>query len=1157
MTEKIQNSPLASGIAVIHSNQLEELRDVVEYWLRQHPLAPLENEIFLVQSNGMGQWLKQSLAATNSFGIAAAINMQLPSYFIWNVYRAVLGSQIPKEQLLAKSPLTWRLYRLLPLLSSKPEFQTLARFLADDNNCRKRYQLSEQLADLFDQYQVYRSDWISDWAKGLDNLRNAQGDSLPMPEPQRWQAALWRAIQTDLGDDFTPYASRATVHSSFMNRISELDQRPVNIPRRILLFGLSSLPQQSLEVLAKLGKFCQIVLFVHNPCRHYWADIIEDKELIKTARRRQKLKPGMSTVLSAEELHAQGQPLLAAWGKQGRDYIRLLDQFDETQSYMHWNWPDSKIDLFKDFGLADQRTLLQQLQQTILDLEPTPTNPILLPATDHSVAFHVAHSPQREVEILHDQLLERFNSAHKNGNCLQPREVIVMVPDISKYAPHIRAVFGQFKPDDYRYIPYSLTDQQQRGQNPLLVAVEVLTNLPESRFNVSDLLGLLETPALRKRFDIDELAIPKLHNWIEEAGIRWGLSSKQRAQAVEGLPDNLETNTWQFGLKRMLLGYAVGAGEPFNGIEPYEEIGGLDAKWLGGLSYLLETLEKYNLQLRKDKNVSEWQQTLQSMLDDFFVITDEIEGKTLETLTRSLTAWVNHCDQAALTSADALPLNVVREAWLAGVDEPTLHQRFLSGNVNFCTLMPMRAIPFRIICLMGMNDGDYPRIHQALSFDLMSQRGQYRPGDRSRRQDDQYLFLEALMSAREQLYISWIGRNIRDNSVLPPSVLISQLRDTLELGWQLADNKPSLLSALTVDHPLQPFSKHYISGTRDPRLFTYAREWFEEANPISHPPSIPKEAEEENQTLSIESLANFLKSPVKAFCNHTLKFGYDREMATSEDNEPFAFGMLENYALSNDMLTALQEAAPLNLAEFYDHQHDAMAAQGKLPLGPFAKGTYENIKQPVDQAWQQYQAVLSSWPEARQSTSIELEFKVENSLTIRLTGNLSPIRHNQDGSSNCMVYLVAQTLTKNENITHHKLILQWVLHLTACTEESNLQTIVVSPDCVIEFPPLSKLTAYGLLSNLVNAWHEGLQSPLPIACRTAFTWLGANPEKAELTAKSQYEGNEWSYGEINYDAYLARLFPDFDSLNDPEDNKGFAFWLDVLYRPIFDHIKLK
>ncbi len=1152
MTETNNPNSLDSGIAVIHSNKLEELGSVVEYWLREHPLAPLENEVFLVQSNGMGQWLQQSLAKNSALGIAAAISMQLPALFIWGVYRAVLvGDKVPREQLLAKAPLTWRLYRLLPALIARPEFEILATFLAVDNNSRKRYQLAEQLADLFDQYQVYRSDWIADWASGLDNLRNAEGIPKAMPAEQRWQAALWRAVLADLDDTNKPYASRASVHTLFMAHIDTLEQRPVGIPRRIIVFGLSSLPQQSLEVLAKLGKFCQIVLFVHNPCQHYWADIIEDKELLKAERHRQAYKSGTTAALAEADLHLHSQPLLAAWGKQGRDYIRLLDQFDDTQAYRNWYWPDSKIDLFKDYCEPGAGSLLQQLQQTILDLEPLPATPVDLPEVDDSLVFHIAHSPQREVEILHDQLLARFNTV----NGLHPRDVIVMVPDINKYAPHIRAVFGNMKPNDAHFIPYSLADQQQRSQNPLLVAVEALLNLPDSRFAVSELLGLLEIPALRQRFAIEEAAIPKLHQWIEEAGIRWGLNAEQRSQSVD-MSKHLEANTWQFGLQRMLLGYAVGAGAAFNTIEPYAEIGGLDAQWVGGLSYLLEMLESYATLLRQERNPNDWRRLLLALLDDFFVISDDRDRKMQETLIRTLTSWGQCCDHAGLTAIDTLPLCVVREAWLSEVDEPSLQQRFLSGRVNFCTLMPMRAIPFHLICLLGMNDGDYPRSQQPQSFDLMSQRGHYRPGDRSRRQDDQYLFLEALLSARQQLYISWIGRNIRDNSERPPSVLISQLRDALNQGWQLPDNSPALLKAITVEHPLQPFSPQYLSKKRDPRLFTYAREWFE-ASALIHLTGLSAlNTDEKAFSLTLKSLARFLKAPVKSFCNHSLKFGFDEETVTSEDNEPFGFNPLESYGLRNDLLEVLQSEKPDDTQPFFEQQRTAMARKGKLPLGGFAHAAYTNIAEPVNQVWQHYQERLVLWPNEIDARAIDLSFSLSDDITVQLTGELNNLRQSDDRQHSSIIHLTAQTLLNNtKKIKYHNLLLYWVQHLAGCAIGINLQTLVIGSDTVIVCDPITQTEAIAQLKTLVGAWQLGMKAPLPVACKTAFTWLSAAPEKAMDAAQVQYEGDDWNRGEVAYDAYLGRFFPSFASLTSGASHDNFLEWTHLLYLSAFNQIK--
>jgi exodeoxyribonuclease V gamma subunit len=1146
---------LDNGIAVIHSNQLEELRDVVEYWLRQHPLLPLENEIFLVQSNGMGHWLKQSLAQNSSLGIAAAMKMQLPSLFIWSIYRAVLGEQIPTEQLLAKDPLIWRLYRLLPKLLKQSGFETLASFLTDDSNCRKRHQLAEQLADLFDQYQVYRSDWVADWAAGQDVLRNGHGEIKPLPNAQFWQAALWRAVLEDLGAESKPFASRAAVHAQFMAKIDMLTARPANMPRRVVLFGLSSLPQQSLEVLAKLGRFCQIVLFVHNPCQHYWADIIEDKELLKAERRRQSYKSGMSSALSDAELHLQAPPLLAAWGKQGRDYIRLLDHFDETQAYANWHWPDSKIDMFKDYGEAAQRSLLQHLQQSILDLEPLPEEPVCLASVDASIQFHIAHSPQREVEILHDQLLARFDSAQQIGDPLYPRNIIVMVPDINTYAPHIHAVFGQIQSDDPRYIPYSLADQQQRGQNPLLLAVEALLNLPESRFAVSEFLGLLEVPALRARFEIDETAIPKLHQWIEESGIRWGLNARQRAQRVN-MPAHLQANTWQFGLRRMLLGYAVGAGAAFDEIQPYEEIGGLDAQWLGGLAFLLETLEKYAELLRQEYAPGEWLQILSKLLNDFFQVSDERERKTLETLTSSLTSWARYCEQAGLCGTDLLPIHVVREAWLTGVDEPSLHQRFLSGRVNFCTLMPMRAIPFRLICLLGMNDGDYPRNQQAHSFDLMSQRGQYRAGDRSRRQDDQYLFLEALLSAREQLYISWVGRSIRDNSERPPSVLISQLRDVLAQGWTLADN-PTLLERITVAHPLQPFSEAYVRKNRDPNLFTYAQEWFTPAatQPFSSP--ITPGTDDKTYALTLESLARFLHAPVKSFCNQILKFGFDGQTVTSEDCEPFGIDSLQAYLFSDELLQGLTAEQPDETEEFLSRQQAVMMQKGQLPLGGFAQTSFAALAEPVKAAWERYRVLMSEWPEALEPHVLQLApFALSGGVTMQLAGDLSQLHRQGQQGQVSLLHLTAQTLlNKDKSIKYPNVLLQWLQHLAACADSLPVKTLVIGADTVIEMPVVEPGDAYQQLHDLVAAFHHGMQAPLPVACRTAFCWLAAPLESAREKAQARYDGDEWNAGEVHYDAYLARFFPNFASLTAFDANKDFEYWADSLYRPMFTSIR--
>ena len=1163
MTNTQQSSILDNGIAVIHSNKLESLLEVVTHWLQTYPLAPLENEVFLVNNNGMGQWLKQNLAKNTALGVAAALEVKLPSTFIWQVYRWVLGDKIPQDQLLAKPALVWRFYRLLPSLSASAGFSILLQFLKDDTQARKRYQLAEQLADLFDQYQVYRSDWLSDWAEGKDVLRDAKGDTSPLPEAQRWQALLWRALLNDLGTQNSYIASRASVHAEFM---AQIDQSQPKLPRRVIVFGLSTLPQQALEVLAKIAQFCQVVLFVHNPCQHYWADIIEDKELLKAERQRQKYKTGMSADLSLEELHQQANPLLAAWGKQGRDYLRLLDLFDDQSAYRDWEWPDNKIDLFEDYGDEPQhRSLLQHVQQSILDLEPIPEQPIILSALDESLAFHKAHSPQREVEILHDQLLARFNAAQKAGQPLHPRDVIVMVPDINSYAPHIRAVFGQIDQTDKRYIPFSLADQQQRGQNPLLNALEVLLNLPDSRFEVSEFLGLLEVPALRKKFGIDEIAIPKLHQWVQESGIRWGLDSQQRQQAV-AMPETLSANTWEFGLQRLLLGYAVGAGQAFNGIEPYADIGGLEVQYLGGLFLIQEKLAAYVHKLRQAQSVEAWQTLLLTLLDDFFVATQERELKTLETLTQALSQWQNNCRQAQLGLDERLPVNIVREAWLSIVDEPNLQQRFLSGRVNFCTLMPMRAIPFKVVCLLGMNDGDYPRTQQAQSFDLMSQRGHYRPGDRSRRQDDHYLFLEAVLSAREQLYISWVGRSVRDNSEIPSSVLISQLRDFLAQSWcpegirpegmkRLEDKPNQWLEALTVEHPLQPFSVNYLLADKTAGLFTYSKEWFETDNITRGAEGVLKTQFDAPKAISLEALGRFLRAPVKTFCNQTLKFSFEDDSSTSEDNEPFGFDSLQIYQQCDELLATLKanDDPAVAIDDIFKQRYQVMVAQGALPLAGFSKLTFESLVDPVSNAWAQYQDILKQFTNEQPAQVISLAVSVAPAVTVHVTGNLVGLRQNDKGER-VMIMVTAQTVFKDKKISYQRLMTYWVKHLAASAIGLDLRTLIIGADEVLEIQPLNKADALQTLEQLVFAWYQGLQAPLPVAIRTAFAWL----LKGDIDlARKIYEGDDWNNGEASYDAYLSRFFPAFEDLYAADNAEyDFVYWAEFIYGEAFAQIKV-
>ena len=1139
---------------VVHGNQPEALRDLALAWMARHPLPPLVDEQVLVQSNGVAQWLKLAFArdvVDGGAGIAAGLQMSLPSRFMWTAYRAVLGADsVPAVSPFDRALLTWRLMRLLPGLLAEPEFEPLRRFLADDDDLRKRHQLAERLADLFDQYQVYRADWLARWARGEDVLLTSRHGEQPVAPPARWQPRLWRSLVESVG----PHAaggSRAEVHRRFLAAAqSWTGERPAGLPPRLVVFGISSLPQQSLEALAALARWCQVLMCVHNPCEHDWSHVVADKDLLRAERLRRGRRPGGEGAIADERLHLHAQPLLAAWGKQGRDFIRLLDAHDERERYEpRFAAIGQRIDAFV---AGDTSTLLAQLQDDIRDLRPLAETRERWPAvdarSDGSIRFHVAHGPQREVEILHDQLLAAFAA----DPTLRARDVIVMVPDIALYAPHVQAVFGLVDRDDPRWLPFTIADQGRRRHDPLLGAVERLLRLPDSRIAVTDVLDLLDVPAVRARFGIAEEQLPLLQRWVDAAGIRWGLDAAQRESL--GLPDGLSANTWLAGLRRMLLGYAVGAGDAWEGIVPMDEVGGLDAVLLGPLVRLVDTLERHWSALRTPATPTDWGVRLRALLADFLAPGEDVDGLTLVRLETALQDWLDACAGAELV--EPLPLAVLREHWLAQMDQAGLSNAFFAGAVTFATLMPMRAIPFRRVALLGMNGGEYPRGRPAMDFDLMAQ--DWRPGDRSRREDDRYLFLEALLSAREHLHVSWVGRSIVDNGERPPSVLVAQLRDHLAAGWRLRGheedaNGDALLHALTIEHPLQPFSPAYFTESGDPRLFSYAREWHgaaaADAAESTRDTALPLPARLPPPTL--QTLADFLRDPVRHFFERRLGVHFDAAEEASVDHEPFALDALENWKLQDELIgvqkTALEAGASREAA--LAARLDAMALRGDLPVGAVGAAVRGELAEPMADLFERHAQALADWPERLPDEPVRLEAEIDG-VALKLDDWIGDMRRNADGAR-ARVLLASTGLVKNRKYRRDKLLQWWVPHLAGHLGGQALTTVLVSKAGTVTLPPLSHEAALAHWRALLAAWREGLCRPLPLAVATGFALIekggsaGApSPEAALAAARSAYEGEN---GERRRNAYLARAYPDFDAL---VADGSFARLADALLRPL-------
>jgi len=1147
------------GFMVVQGNRMEDLCETYVQWLKRYPLRPLEQDLVLTQSNGIAQWLKQTLAQDESdggCGIAAAIDAMLPGQFVWQSYCTVLPG-LSKQTVYDKQGLTWRLYRLLGSWDLAQLAPMLTAYMQPDSLPMERLQLARQLADLYDQYQVFRPDWLAAWEQGRDVLPDQQGNDRPVPTSQQWQPGLWRALCADITSQGAiegwSQASRTALHQRFMAACAQLQERPVGMPRRVVVFGMSSLPMASLDVLRAMAPFTQVLMFVMNPSQHYWGDMVEGRELLRKEYKRQDKRPDHSQFSDAS-LHMYGNPLLASWGKQGRDFLHLFDEWDLPGQYQqHFaELPVGKVDLFR--SPADGvPSLLAHIQDDILNLQSAQERALQNSETgagivaDHSVQFVSAHSMQREVEILHDRLLDDFVESQKDGNIdnLQPRDILVMVPDIATYAPHIEAVFGRYRgsehtPQDARYLPYHVADTGQRFANPVLAAFETLLGLPQSRMTSVQGLALLEVPACRARFGIQEAELHQIKLWVEGANIRWALSEEHRLD--QQLPTQDGQNTWQFGIDRLLLGYATGSHDSWSGIAAYPEVSGLGADLLGSFSRFVSCLEQWRKQLCQSQTAEQWATHILTMWQDFFASDDDESERLYLRIAGYLQQWQDVMVQAQM-SAQQVPVELLQSALLEQLESPSLSSRFMSGAINFATLMPMRAVPFKQIWLLGMNDDAYPRKRTFNDFDLISQ--EYRPGDRSRRDDDRYLFLEALLSARDKLVVSWHGRSIKDDSLQPPSVLVAQLRDYIAKAWPDAD----LLSEITTQYPLQPFSDAYFQPHSG--LFTYSAEWAQELSQSSvdqpTPTLIPTNMLspwKAERPLGKAELVNLLKSPIDSLYQQRLMVAKPQEASEVPSIENFTLDGLQNWQLNNQVIsdqftsqalstqTTVSQVADDLQQQFASWQRDGTllaGTAGHIQAQPFMADLVE-----LFESWQQLrlQSVAEVIP-VTYVASHSVNQQSPDMLHVTVEIPLLQLAIDQHQKSARQVLVQASAAKKKSDKGEKKwrnLSDAWVQHLAAHLHtQMPVDTYLLSPVGQMHFQPLTPQQADHFFTQLLQVWWQAMHEPLPLSLQLGMKLVEANASGKAATdvAKDKALADDLAYGS----EYMQRHFATMQDLD--------------------------
>ena len=1169
-----------------HSNDLDVLKELLVHQMQQGDSDPFIPEQILVQSQGMAHWLKLQIA--ESLGIAANIEFPLPSSFVWKVYNSV-KPDLPERSHFEKESMTWKLTRLLPILINEEEnkelFAPIAHYLdaksgsdnkTDDRgiNQQKVFALAEKIADTFDQYLVYRPDWLLAWEAGEDEIKD--GDISHQP----WQPELWRRLVADSEQLGHSLFHRARLTDQLVDIVREgreglkdlLPTSSAEQPSRIFVFGIAALPGTYWQVLNAISEHVDVHFFLLNPCRNYWGDIVSEKSRAKLLQKDASLANYFTV----------GNPLLASWGKLGRDFVTLTHEAANEggrETYFQ------DIEAYVDSRKACDRNLLQNIQNDFLELNnrseaafgitalENSQAKVAINNTDQSIQFVSAHSPLREVQTLFDQMLTWFDEDAASdsavtpdiGEPLKPRDILVMVPDIDIYAPYIEAVFGSAA-DDQR-IPWAIADQALNKENLIIDSFLRLLQLPNSRLTITDVIEFLEVPAVGQKFEIELQDLDQIKNWLTKANIRWGLDKSHRADL--GLP-SWDDNSWFKGLQQLILGLVM----PDNAHAldqdwPVPGVMGSQGELLGKLMAFVDQLGHWYEVLsdqKKSRNPlkkEEWQDLLLTLINDFYPqqafdengLSDQV---VLQKVRDQIQRWQQELELAGFV--EGLNHGVVLQYLTSCLTKQVGWQRFLAGPVNFCTLMPMRSIPFKIICMLGMNDEDYPRRVPPQGFDLMAQ-GQYRRGDRSRREDDRYLFLEAVVAAQKKLYISYRGRDSRENNELQPCVLVSELIDYISNGYVISgdevlshkESEKRLRKYLISEQLLQPFNTAYFSSDKNK---SYHKLWQQVAcvsNELETAstedkiriyqtsPFIPEVLNDDRDDSirlypELDDIKQCLINPAKFFMQRRLNVNLTQYWDETDVDEPFALDNLQAYLLNEAILETHLEGR----SEDFKQQQKSL---GLLPAAGFSEYVLNQSEHKVAPLLEELNSHFPTFEKMPpQSDCITIS-------DYQLNGQLE---HLMNGEAGQHVFHFRSGGFKAKQILN-----LWLEHLFSCARDdkdtmaSSIGLGIDKEGCVekCEFTPIGKDAAKDYLLQLIEFVNLCYIQPQPFFLSIALDYLTAESEKKESIL---HQASDSEFSQLN-DEFVQRCFSkvlaedEFQFLND-----HISLW-QALLQPLLDH----
>jgi exodeoxyribonuclease V gamma subunit len=1054
---------------------------------------PMTAEVVAVPTRGVERWLTQRLAhrlgapPDDEAGVCANISFPFPGTLIGQAMAGACDID-PAQDPWRPERCVWALIDLIDGHGEDPELAPLIGHLraatpADrlgQPGPLRRYAAARHLADLYDHYAVHRPDLVRSWAAAAPLNANGDGDGTAA-----WQAYLWRLLRSRLqvpspGERFADTARR-------------LAQAPdlVDLPPRVSLFGLTRLPPSYLEVLQAMACGREVHLFLLHPSGQLWD---------KVAASAPDAPAGLQRV-NDPTARLPANPLLHSWGRDARELQLVLSARGVTGGE------------HRPVDPTGSASLLGRLQSDIRADRTSPGPPLagaedvrpLLDPADRSLQIHSCHGRARQVEVGRDALLHLLAA----DETLEPRDVIVMCPDIETFAPLVGAAFG---PDDLAGSPDAnvpdaepatglprlrvrLADRSVRQTNPLLSVAANLLALAAARVTASEVLDLASRPPVARRFRFDQDDLSTLQQWVSDTGVRWGLDAPHRRPWAL---DHVAANTWAAGLDRLLLGVTMAAGDGrlFGGTLPYDDVPSSEVDLAGRFAELVHRLGATLDRLRGPQPIAAWVEALitgtellaQSAPSDQWQ-RDQLHRVLREVAEAAGTPTPDDAQTVAAAGPE-LSLAEVRALLEGRLQGRPTRANFRTGDLTVCTLVPMRSVPHRIVVLLGLDDGAFPRRLETDGDDLLL--ASPRVGDRDARSEDRQLLLDALLAATEHLVITYSGHDERTNRLRPPAVPIAELLDVVDNTVRLADGRPAR-AGVVVEHPLQPFDTRnftpghplpdqpwsydrvHLAGSRAAARQRPARPWL----PDPLPPLV-------EPILQLDRLVRFVDHPVRAFLRNRLGLYLSDRTDELVDALPIELDALEKWGVGDRLLQACLAGTGPDVAAA------AERARGFLPPGRLADDILGDIAAEVHYLAGAITA-LGFAPGPADSLDIHLDLPGGPGGR-GLIGTVADRRGN-----------TSLVCTYSRLAPRHRLG-AWVrfLALSAARPELDATAITVgrgagrhpAPQAAI-LSPLAptpagrRQLALEHLAVLVDLYDRGMRTPLPLACNTSAAWAEA------------------------------------------------------------------